>query len=1088
VLLVGCTVVPLVAAPRTPIVERPPVVSLTSPTLEWHQDLNAAIRRASGEGKPILVRVVASYCPWCTKLEKEMADPAVQKELDRWTLVELNQQRLPQEAAHLGSGAVPAIRVLTPAGLWVAGREGFLKAADLVLWLGAQYEAAMVAPDAVLHGTEAPDGPTVERLVTQFRARTAAVREASVRRLLAHPGAARQAVARAFADGNLATRLAALELLQAWHAPVAEIDPWQPDTVTAERVAGLQRWAATVKTIVAQPFDAEQRAAALREIDRMLPGTTAEAEAAIERLARYREALLPEVTERLRRAATDQDRQRLLMLRYRLVASDGLALSWPGGLARLASTEAATRRKAAEELPQRATSADQPLLLELFSDPDPLVRELALRGLQQIGGADATNALVKLLEDPEPNVRAAVLKQLAASPAPTLLPHVIRYVGKERDPDLVVHAIRVLRETKGKGVQQCLITLLDHPQWQVRAEAAEALGKVTGANRVYAEKPDPARAEAYAALLQRLNDNDGFVVARAVQGLEDVDLEIAVDPLVKAALRYPQLAPKILTMFAHGQVMRKKALPHLKEFVKHGDPNVRAAAVAGLSNALKSDAGQWLLEGLKDTADPVRRAAAKSLFSVLEDRRREAAGQLLRFESPLSLEQKAPESLFGKLLSGLGEALSGRPASVTPAAKPAPQAKTTTDSRGEIWDTWLTDSYAGRGRPKWTSACVGLLEAMLGSRAVETRFEAARTLVALGANEKSLPVLVEAIGREAGLSARAAAVLPWLVWQQRWPAFVAMDAKAKEDSRFELLQTLSEVPDERAFAPLWRLLAEPRLTQPKADAVITALLRVYLGTSYAWSEKRPASLVRKMLEAARLHAERGTTRERLAGLVLLYHGDRGEASQAAARTAADVKLDKDLQNDAFQIRLAAEPATAQTKLAVAGLGERDSRRRELALACLVGDDHRLFWLHGRLQLSRSSTFESSRQSGQPIVPQAPSGLKPAMVRPLLDHSDSELAGQAGYLLALLGERDGLPALLRLWRERGEKDDRVQRLVYRAIAALDDSSQLPVLKTIYSRLDPWEMGEFYWTIRIMTGSAMLQFRKQIRDEVGVSNLH
>lgn len=88
--------------------------------------------------------------------------------------------------------------------------------------------------------------------------------------------------------------------------------------------------------------------------------------------------------------------------------------------------------------------------------------------------------------------------------------------------------------------------------------------------------------------------------------------------------------------------------------------------------------------------------------------------------------------------------------------------------------------------------------------------------MALGATEKSLPVLVEAIGREPGLSARAAAVLPWLVWQKRWPAFIAMDAKAKEDLRFELLETLSEVPDERAFDPLWRLLAEPRLTSPAA--------------------------------------------------------------------------------------------------------------------------------------------------------------------------------------------------------------------------------------------------------------------------------
>jgi hypothetical protein len=62
-----------------------------------------------------------------------------------------------------------------------------------------------------------------------------------------------------------------------------------------------------------------------------------------------------------------------------------------------------------------------------------------------------------------------------------------------------------------------------------------------------------------------------------------------------------------------------------------------------------------------------------------------------------------------------------------------------------------------------------------------------------------------------------------------------------------------------------------------------------------------------------------------------------------------------------------------------------------------------------------------------------------------------------------------------------------RLVYRAIAALNDSSRVSVLVTIYGRLDPWEASEFYWTIRIMSGRDVLRLRKKIRDEVGMSNL-
>ena len=131
--------------------------------------------------------------------------------------------------------------------------------------------------------------------------------------------------------------------------------------------------------------------------------------------------------------------------------------------------------------------------------------------------------------------------------------------------------------------------------------------------------------------------------------------------------------------------------------------------------------------------------------------------------------------------------------------------------------------------------------------------------------------------------------------------------------------------------------------------------------------------------------------------------------------------------------------------------------------------------------------DTTSTAATPIVPEAPAGLKPEPLRELARDPDPKVAGQAGYLLALLGEREGLEPLLRLWREGGEGHDGTRRLVYRAIAALDDGEQLPVLKAIYAKLESYEYSEFYWTIRIMTGPAVLEFRKQIRDEVGVSNL-
>ncbi len=90
-------------------------------------------------------------------------------------------------------------------------------------------------------------------------------------------------------------------------------------------------------------------------------------------------------------------------------------------------------------------------------------------------------------------------------------------------------------------------------------------------------------------------------------------------------------------------------------------------------------------------------------------------------------------------------------------------------------------------------------------------------------------------------------------------------------------------------------------------------------------------------------------------------------------------------------------------------------------------------------------------------------------------------------MALLGHKEGLPPLLRYWQQEGGKTSGIERLVYTAIAALDDSSQLAVLRQILDKLPKHEVRDFYWTIRVMTGPEALKFRKEIRDRVGMENL-
>ena len=275
----------------------------------------------------------------------------------------------------------------------VAAKDGLVLAEDLVSWLKKQYEAAAAEADEVLLADDEPDAAAVVRLVRQFQQRNPAIREAAIRRLRPIRRKARWEVVRSFhgrqplaAAGRLGTP-----------AAVAGADRGTRSLAIANFDQGTDRGLESPgrRSSSRRPRPEGQRklseqalVEARRDIDRMLKANDSDAAAIRHRLAALGGALLPEVTARLKETAADEQRQRLWALRYRLVAADSLALRWPGGLERLADADPRRRQQAADELARLASAADQPLLVELFSDNDPLVREFSLRALQNIGGRE----------------------------------------------------------------------------------------------------------------------------------------------------------------------------------------------------------------------------------------------------------------------------------------------------------------------------------------------------------------------------------------------------------------------------------------------------------------------------------------------------------------------------------------------------------------------------------------------------------------------------------------------------------------------------------------------------------------------------
>src|SRR5207237_9176 len=124
----------------------------------------------------------------------------------------------------------------------------------------------------------------------------------ALRRLLPYPRVAAPPVVKSLREGNLAVKLAALELLRDWKAPISALDPWRAESLTEGRLAALDKWAAVAAGTTVRPtqLTVEELTRAREEIVAMLRAKDAAVEAVRERLARFCPLLPAGVQARLK--------------------------------------------------------------------------------------------------------------------------------------------------------------------------------------------------------------------------------------------------------------------------------------------------------------------------------------------------------------------------------------------------------------------------------------------------------------------------------------------------------------------------------------------------------------------------------------------------------------------------------------------------------------------------------------------------------------------------------------------------------------------------------------------------------------------
>ena len=1032
--------------------------------IDWEEASSDTFERAFHSGKPIILRAGASWCGWCRKLDDGIRKKIVQDELTQWHLVYLDVDKRPDLAREFGIGPIPALRIFTSKRQPVDSRDGFLRAEELAAWLRQKH---VLAEGSFLEALGNVGKPSVLELVTivgLLEERDPTIREAAIRRILPYPKIAAGLVVQAFLKGRLASQLSAIELLAAWKAPMAGLDPWNPGTIARERSDALKRWASEVGADYEAEFSNSEREAA-REAMRRLAHVEdlAQSEAIREQLARHGKSLLPELYKLLEHANDPQERERLLALRYRLVASHATALSWPSGFTRLASQDARTCRTAARELAQRATTDDTDLLLELFSHSDPLVKEISLGALRAVGGQASTDAMARLLRDPEPNVRAAVLKELADDPSSKILDHVIAFVADESDSDLIVHAVRVLRSIKDPKSIDALRELTTHSSWNVRAETAEALGEQVSCAYGSASA---SIADAYVALIELLDDEDGFVVSRAVAGLESVNLPIAVEPLVKAVRKHPEFAAEALSLLGSNRALKTKAIPYIREFCTHENPQVRASALSALAEAAPDRVKDELLQGIRDESKKVRVAAASVLLEFLAKRR------------PTEYWARLVLNKFEKWL------VDGARHVGLPLLQPL----------GDVGEEdWLVRFRQGSGRPLWLGEIVAPMKALARSQDVEERIFAAVILSAFGEDNVALPVLMNEARQSPKHGSRIAQALPWLLWPERRQLFLAcIESGGSTDQQSQIIGSMTALPDKRAAPLLWHLLQS---NQPGImDAVYSSLTTIYFRNSFIYDldeiGRMPQARIKIAARDARVMARTGSPHQKLVALILLVISSEEDIGPLAEAMYRESQFDDKLRSDALRLHLISLKEKERGQISLDALHSADKALQRVALAYLAKGAQTL----ARMQTAPiwltfvERSFFSSRFGSRAQAPKPRAELDSSLLSPFLADPDDTTSSYAAYLLAQIKDPRGLDTLIARWQKQRTSEES-RELVYEAISFLNSEDHVHILEDIYATFtaDRWRVSPFYWTIRSMTGDRVLRLRKKIRDDVGMDQL-
>jgi HEAT repeat protein len=277
--------------------------------------------------------------------------------------------------------------------------------------------------------------------------------------------------------------------------------------------------------------------------------------------------------------------------------------------------------------------ADLVAVHQALSDPDPSVRETAVRSAVILNDVDAVpDLLARIHSETEASVRLAIIQALPALGSRDRSP----LIGLLSDPSDAIRREAVTALARLGPDAGATAALLDRLRGdssdEVRRQAAQGLARTWQAPAAGAGTGDPFRA-APSALLDALGSGPGPVREAAAYSLGRTGGPGAEDALRELLRNGRTETERIAAAEALGELRSPTALPDLTAALADSErPGLRRTAAAAIGAMSTPEAMSALVKALDDSDPFVRRQAQQSLEKLPASR--DALERGLKSDSP----------------------------------------------------------------------------------------------------------------------------------------------------------------------------------------------------------------------------------------------------------------------------------------------------------------------------------------------------------------------------------------------------------------------------------------------------------------------